>query len=224
MVSFFDKELALMRFNLKEGEEPVNMEVLLSTLGSSKDAEVRAKCLKALNDGLGGPVGRVAALSLSTVAGSWHIEGQERKYTNLRTQRNLSNNCPDEVVDSLLLGVRRAGVPLCKRFYTLKKNILKQTQGLETFRWSDRNAPIDIDGDSRQRFRLRKVSLNYTGAQRLYFFPVLSLIESRQGVYVSQGGVVRHYRQGHLASGTSDQNFLPFQGDRAYRQCLLLND
>jgi len=150
VVSFFDKERSLMRFTLKEGDEPVNMEVLLSTLSSSKDAEVRANCLKQLNDGLGGPIGRVAALSLSNVAGSWHIEGQERKYTNLRTQRNLSNNCPDAVVDSLLLGVRAAGVPLCKRYYVLKKTILKQTQGLETFRWSDRNAPIDIEGGSKE--------------------------------------------------------------------------
>ncbi|KAL3901098.1 MAG: hypothetical protein SGARI_006122, partial [Bacillariaceae sp.] len=116
-------------------------------MGSSKDPAVRAKCMAALNKGLGGDVGRVAALSLSMVAGSWHIENQERNYTNLRTQRNLGNNCPDEVVDSLLLGARSAGVPLCKRYYALKKSILKQG-GLETFRWSDRNAPIDLDSDS----------------------------------------------------------------------------
>jgi len=81
--------------------------------------------------------------SITTTAS---VENKERHYTNLRTQRNLGNNCPDDVVDSLLLGVRTAGVPLCKRYYALKKNILKQTQGLETFRWSDRNAPIDISG------------------------------------------------------------------------------
>jgi len=150
VVSFFDKERSLMRFQLKEGDDPVNMEVLLSSLGSSKDAAVRLKCMQELNTGLGGSIGRVAALSLSTVAGSWHIENQERNYTNLRTQRNLGNNCPDEVVDSLLLGVRSAGVPLCKRYYNLKKSILKQTQGLEKFRWSDRNAPIDIDGDNKE--------------------------------------------------------------------------
>lgn len=146
VVSFFDKERSLMRFTIKDGDEPVNMEVLLSILGSSKDADLRAKCLQELNKGLGENVGRIAALSLSNVAGAWHIENQERKYTNLRTQRNLGNNCPDAVVDSLLLGVRNAGVPLCQRFYHLKRGILKQTQGLEKFRWSDRNAPIDIDG------------------------------------------------------------------------------
>lgn len=150
VVSFFDKERSLMRFQLKEGEDPVNMEVLLSTLGSSKDAAVRAQCMAELNKGLGGSIGRVAALSLSNVAGGWHIENQERKYQNLRSQRNLGNNCPDAVVDSLLVGVRTAGVPLCKRYYQLKKSILKQTQGLDTFRWSDRNAPIDIDGAGKE--------------------------------------------------------------------------
>ncbi|KAL3935422.1 MAG: hypothetical protein SGARI_002983, partial [Bacillariaceae sp.] len=151
VVSFFDKERSLMKFQLDEdsAKEPVNMEVLLSTMGSSKDPAVRAKCMAELNKGLGESIGRVAALSLSNVAGAWHIENQERKYTNLRTQRNLGNNCPDEVVDSLLLGVRTAGVPLCKRYYELKKSILKKCGDLETVRWSDRNAPIDIDSNSK---------------------------------------------------------------------------
>jgi oligoendopeptidase F len=151
VVSFFDKERSLMKFQIDEdpSKELVNMEVLLSTMGSSKDPAVRAKCMAELNKGLGGDVGRVAALSLSMVSGSWHIENQERNYTNLRTQRNLGNNCPDEVVDSLLLGVRTAGVPLCKRYYQLKKSILKKG-GLETFRWSDRNAPIDLDSSNKE--------------------------------------------------------------------------
>jgi oligoendopeptidase F len=147
LVSFLDKELSLMRFQLDDEDsaaEKVNMEVLLSRMQSSKDAAFRAKCLKVLNDGLGGHVSRVAALSLSSVAGSWLVENRERNYTNLRSARNLSNNCPDAVVDSLLQGVQTAGVPLCKRYYGLKKQILQTTQGLETFRWSDRNAPIDI--------------------------------------------------------------------------------
>jgi oligoendopeptidase F len=155
LVSFLDKELSLMRFELGNGsggeeddqktKETVNMEVLLSRLGSSKDAKFRAKCLKLLNNGLqNGPVCRVASLSLSSVAGSWLIENKERKYPNLRSRRNLDNNCPDAVVDSLLTGVRTAGLPLCKQYYTIKKQILQQTQGLETFRWSDRNAPMDI--------------------------------------------------------------------------------
>ena len=152
LVSFFDKELSLMRFKIDgdDGDE-VNMEVLLSRMQSSKDAAFRAKCLKTLNDGLAGSVSRTAALSLSAVSGSWLIENKERKYQNLRSRRNLDNNCPDEVIDGLLDGVRKAGLPLCKRFYTLKKAILVKTQGLEKFRWSDRNAPINIGGSSDEK-------------------------------------------------------------------------
>jgi oligoendopeptidase F len=93
LVSFFDKELSLMRFQLDEGGEEVNMEVLLSKMQSSTDAAFRAKCLKTLNDGLGGSVARTAALSLSAVAGGWLIENKERKYGALRSRRNLGKWC-----------------------------------------------------------------------------------------------------------------------------------
>ncbi|CAJ1935312.1 unnamed protein product [Cylindrotheca closterium] len=144
LVSFLDKELSMMKFDLKDGTDEVNMEVLLGKMSSSKDATTRATCMKALNDGLGNTVSRVGALSLSAVAGSWLIENKERSYKGLRTRRNLDNNCPDEVVDSLLEAVRSDGVTYCKRYYAMKKIILKETQGLDTFRWSDRNAPIDL--------------------------------------------------------------------------------
>ena len=101
-------------------ENNANMEVLLSKLSSSKDANVRYQCMKVLNDGLGGEgeagkgnggaVARIAALSLSAVAGSWLIESQERNYKGLRSRRNLDNDCPDKVVESLLSAVRSVGV------------------------------------------------------------------------------------------------------------------
>ena len=149
IVSFLDKELSLIKFDLDgEGKPHVNMEVLLSRLSSSKDAVVRAKCLKTLNQGLKDSIVRVAALSLSSVSGGWLIENKERNYATLRSRRNLDNNCPDNVVESLLNGVRSQGVVLSKRYYGLKKKILQQTQGLEKFTWSDRNAPIDIGGNT----------------------------------------------------------------------------
>lgn len=81
-----------MRFKLDEDGEEVNMEVLLSKMQSSTNAEFRAKCLKTLNDGLGGSVARTAALSLSAVAGGWLIENKERKYETLRSRRNLGKS------------------------------------------------------------------------------------------------------------------------------------
>jgi oligoendopeptidase F len=162
-----------MRFKLDDDGDEVNMALLLSKMQSSTDANFRAKCLKTLNDGLDGSVARTAALSLSAVAGGWLIENKERKYEALRSRRNLDNNCPDAVVDSLLDGVREAGVPLCKRFYALKKGILQKTQGLEKFRWSDRNAPIDIAGISDDKISWEKaVEMVETGYRK--FSPTMS--------------------------------------------------
>lgn len=57
--------------------------------------------MQVVNDGLM-KFERTAALSLNMVAGSWFVENQERKFAGLRSSRNLSNNVPDAVVDSLL--------------------------------------------------------------------------------------------------------------------------
>ena len=141
VVEFYGNELSRLRFS--DTKEQVNMEVLLAKMISSKDAATRAECMKTLNDGLV-HFERVAALSLNAVAGSWHIENSERGFKELRSQRNLGNNVPDAVVDSLLESVKTTGVEYCKRYYLLKKGILKSTQGLESFTWSDRNASIDI--------------------------------------------------------------------------------
>jgi len=141
VVEFYGNELSRLQFDL-DGKK-VNLEVLLAKMTSSKDTMVRRQCMKTLNNGLK-EFERVCALSLNMVAGSWHIENKERGFKNLRSSRNLSNNLPDEVVDSLLSAVATTGVDYCKKYYTLKKQILKSTQGLETFTWADRNASIDI--------------------------------------------------------------------------------
>ena len=121
VVEFYGNELSRLRFSEKEGAEPVNMEVLLANMTSSKEAATRASCMRVLNDGLKS-FERVAALSLNMVAGSWHVENAERGFKELRSQRNLGNNVPDEVVDSLLGAVRTTGVDYCKRYYALKKS------------------------------------------------------------------------------------------------------
>ena len=168
LVSFLDKELSLLQFPLNdddnnddETQKMVNMKILLSRLSSSKDATMRAKCLHLLNEGLGTHMVRISALSLSAVTGSWLIENKERSYPNLRSRRNLNNNVPDDVVNSLLEGVRQAGVPLTKRYYQLKKDILKATdKSFQQFTWSDRNAPISIpqsDNNNQQQEEEKKI-------------------------------------------------------------------
>lgn len=48
----------------------------------------------------------------------------------MRSRRNESNNVPDEVVDALLEAVRTTGVELGKKYYALKKAILKKVSGI----------------------------------------------------------------------------------------------
>lgn len=108
LVSFLDKELSMMKFVLKDGEDAVNMQELLCKMSSSKDAATRATCMRALNDGLGNSVSRVAALSLSAVAGSWLIENKERSY-----------NC---VVDETSITTARMKLWIvCWRLFVLKE-------------------------------------------------------------------------------------------------------
>jgi oligoendopeptidase F len=118
VVEFYGNELSRLRFTAPgaagAAAEEVNMEVLLAKMTSSKDAATRAECMQTLNTGLKA-FERVAALSLNMVSGSWHAENTERGFQNLRSQRNLGNNVPDEVVDSLLDAVKTTGVDYCKR-------------------------------------------------------------------------------------------------------------
>jgi len=125
------------------------VEVLLGRLSSSKDAQqVRRRLFAKAQRRFGRRrYARRGVVLERQVSGSWPIENRERRYANLRSRCNLDNDVPDAVVDSLLNGVRFAGVELCRRYYTLKRQMLQQTQGLATFRWLDRNAPIDIFED-----------------------------------------------------------------------------
>ena len=151
------------------------MEVLLAKMTSSKDAATRYECMKALNTGLK-EFERVAALSLNMVAGSWHAENTERGFEQLRSQRNLGNNVPDEVVDSLLDAVKTTGVDYCKRYYSLKKGILKNTQGLETMTWADRNASINIGTSSESYTWNEAVDIVKAGEFYKYLFPYVRAV------------------------------------------------
>lgn len=69
----------------------------------------------------------------------------------LRARRNLDNDIPDDVVESLAEGVRTKGVELARRYYTLKKEILRKTQGLT----------VSLSNPQRERSdRLANTSIN----------------------------------------------------------------
>ncbi|PHJ23770.1 peptidase family m3 protein [Cystoisospora suis] len=149
VVDYFQQRIAESRFKMPGENEEVNLEVLLTKTVSS-DPHTRRLALKTVNEGLKtNAITNFAALALNVVAGSWHIEMKERNYRTMRSRRNESNNVPDEVVDALLAAVRTTGVDLTKKYYRLKKSILKKVSGITEFTWADRNAPLGLESDSR---------------------------------------------------------------------------
>ena len=143
VVEWYDKILSTA--DMEYDGQKMPMESLLSKTMNA-DPAVRRDALKALNNGLrSNRIDEFAALSLNVVTGKWHIEKEERKYQTLRSSRNLDNDVDDDTVVALLKAVRSKGVELCKRYYKLKKSILKKTQNVDKFTWADRNAPLGFE-------------------------------------------------------------------------------
>lgn len=80
------------------------------------------------------------------------------------------------MVDSLLDAVKTTGVDYCKRYYSLKKGILKNTQGLETMTWADRNASINIGTSSESYTWNEAVDIVKAGEFYEYLFPYVRAI------------------------------------------------
>jgi pepF/M3 family oligoendopeptidase len=158
-VAYYDRKNAELSFEFLG--RTVNLETLLDYLSHDSE-EVRRAAMHTLNAGLKAHT-EVAALSLNTVAGDWHINNVRRGYNGLRAARNLSNKAPDAVVSALLDAIRTDGVALSKRYYGLKKGILKKTKGLQSFDWSSRNAKLSLGGTSDKVSWDEAVAIVYTG-------------------------------------------------------------
>ena len=115
-----------------------NLTEMLDILTNSKDAVVRAEVQKSINDGLGGYFAKYSAQTLYVIVGKGAVERKERHYRNPMESRNKENRIPDAVVDALHNAVTHVAGPLARRYYRLKARLL----GIETLRWSDRNAPL----------------------------------------------------------------------------------
>ena len=133
---FFEELESDLRF--QSGEKLIGLEEILHQMTESTDAEERARLLKTINDGLGGPFGKYSAQTLHMVVGSKEVEDRERGYAHPMHAANKSSLIPDTVVESLHRTVMEVGGPICRRYYRLKAAHL----GLKTLRWSDRNAPM----------------------------------------------------------------------------------
>jgi oligoendopeptidase F len=137
---FYDECEADLRFDYVTPGKPAqkNLTEMLDLLTNSKDATVRAEVQKIVNDGLGGYFAKYSAQTLYLIVGKGAVEQKERHYRNPMEPRNKSNRIPDAVVDALHSAVKNFAGPLARRYYRLKATLL----GLDTLRWSDRNAPL----------------------------------------------------------------------------------
>lgn len=139
---FFNELSADLEFEFR-GEKKTLTEIL-HLLMESKEAGERFELMKILNNGLGGMFGKYAAQTLYMVTGSGSVEDQDRSSRHPMENRNKLNRIPDTVVDILHRVVENVGGPLTRRYYRLKAAHL----GMETLKWSDRNARMPFADSS----------------------------------------------------------------------------
>ena len=139
---FFDEVEADLSFKL--GNDKMTLTEILHVVNDDASAVRRARTLKVLNDGLGGPFAKYAAQTLWQTAGGNDLENKERGYKHPMQGRNMGNRIPDKVVEALHEAVTDVAGPLARRWYRLKAKLL----GLKRLRWSDRNAHLPFEDKS----------------------------------------------------------------------------
>jgi oligoendopeptidase F len=135
----FDETMAQLRFPV-EGRSLTSAEVL--HLLSDKDPARRKTAAKSFGTVLGQNV-RVFAMITNTLIKDKEIEDKWRHYPRADSQRNLSNQVEDAVVDALAAAVRQSYPSLSHRYYALKAKWF----GVDTLDYWDRNAPLPEDAD-----------------------------------------------------------------------------
>lgn len=112
---------------------------ILNVISDDRDSAVRAKALAVLNEGLGRQKHTFfAARTLNVTAGNHLANDEARGFAHPMAATNLNNMVDDATVDALHAVVADKGAALARRYYKLKARLL----GMETMRWSDRNAPM----------------------------------------------------------------------------------
>lgn len=101
------------------------------------DPDLRARAYQELYRVYGND-GPILGQMYQTVVRDWHNENVLlRKYSNPLAARNLANDIPDDVVDTLL-AVAQQNAPLFQRFFRVKARLL----GMERLRRYDIYAPV----------------------------------------------------------------------------------
>jgi len=138
-VRLFEETFADMRFDVEGVGEGMTQSQVLNLL-SDKDAVKRKAAAQGFGKVLGQNV-RLLALITNTLAKDKDIEDRWRGYARPVSERNLSNQVEDEVVDALVSSVRDQFKNLSHRYYALKAKWF----GQDVLDYWDRNAPLPDD-------------------------------------------------------------------------------
>ena len=142
-VRLFEETFADMRFDVEGVGEGLTQSEVLNLL-SDKDENKR----KAASAGFGKVLGenvRLLALITNTLAKDKDIEDRWRNYDRPVSERNLSNQVEDEVVEALVSSVKDNYQNLAHRYFKLKAKWF----GKEQLDYWDRNAPLPDDQSSK---------------------------------------------------------------------------
>ena len=155
-IRLFDETEAGLRF-LVDGKELCLSDVL--NLLSDSNANLRKKAAKILGKVLEENI-KLFALIINTMAKDKATEDAWRSYSKPISERNLSNQVEDNVVDALVSSVKSAYPNLSHRYYRLKS----QWFGVDAINYWDRNAPLPYDDDCNYSWdEARKTVLNAYG-------------------------------------------------------------
>ena len=138
-VRLFEETVADLRFPV-DGKALTLADVLNGL--TDHDRAVRRKSAKALGRVLGGKL-RLFSLITNMLAKDKEIEDRWRKFPFPVSERNLSNQVDDAVVEALVASVRDAFPDLAHRYYRLKARWF----GRKTLDYWDRTAPLPDDQD-----------------------------------------------------------------------------
>ena len=156
-IRLFDETEASLRF-LLDGKELGISEVLNQL--SHSNAKRRKKAAKVLGQVLRENI-KLFSLVTNTMAKDKATEDAWRSYPRPISERNLTNQVEDNVVDALISSVKSAYPDLSHRYYRLKA----QWFGVDAIDYWDRNAPLPNDDDRNYSWdEARQIVLNAYGS------------------------------------------------------------
>ncbi|PCI42508.1 MAG: oligoendopeptidase F [Rhodospirillaceae bacterium] len=141
-VRLFEETFSEMRFDVEGVGEGLTQSAVMNLL-SDKSGEKRKAASQAFGKVLGDNI-RLLALITNTLAKDKEIEDRWRNFERPVSERNLSNQVEDTVVDALVDSVQSSFGDLSHRYYKMKAKWF----GVETLDYWDRNAPLPDDAST----------------------------------------------------------------------------